>query len=213
MPRAATPTGPLEGNGSVRSVNLPAPPRHRALPIALAAILLLASGCATSTKASRPATSPAKRSSAARPTPQRPGGSAAAQRCAELVPLIERVATETRVELAMLVGIVRTESNFRNDVTSRVGARGLAQVMPSTARAKRCGDLADPYENVLCGARVLKGFVDYYRGDLILGLSGYNAGHAMPNRARRTREMPANIDYVEKVLWARSRFLDRGCDF
>lgn len=130
-----------------------------------------------------------------------------------MLPVIERVAAETRVEVAMLVGIVRTESNFRNDVTSRVGALGLAQVMPSTARAKQCGDLSEPYENVLCGARVLKGFVDYYRGDLILGLSGYNAGHAMPNRARRTREMPANIDYVEKVLWARSRYLDRGCDF
>jgi len=106
-----------------------------------------------------------------------------------------------------MVGIVRTESNFRNDVTSKAGAKGLSQVMPATAKAKKCGDLNDPYENVLCGARVLKAFIDYYKGDLLLGLSGYNAGHGMPGKAKRTSELPANTGYIEKVLWARARYL------
>jgi soluble lytic murein transglycosylase-like protein len=181
-----------------------------ALLSSLAATL---AGCASSAPAARKDTAARGKPHATRRPALATGATAASQRCSELMPLIARVSQETEVELAMLVGILRTESNFRNDVQSRVGARGLAQVMPSTARAKKCGDLTDPYQNVLCGARVLKAFVEYYRGDLILGLSGYNAGHAMPNQARRTREMPANTDYVEKVLWARARFLDRGCDF
>lgn len=112
-----------------------------------------------------------------------------------------------------MVGLVRAESNFRNDVTSPVGARGLAQVMPATARARKCGDLTDPYQNLICGAKVLAAFLKYYGSDLYLGLSGYNAGHAMPNRARENGALPANADYIEQVLWGRSRFLARGCDF
>ncbi|HOI09105.1 MAG TPA: transglycosylase SLT domain-containing protein [Myxococcota bacterium] len=186
------------------------------LPATLALLAGLAAalaGCASSAPAARKDAAARGKPPATRRPALATGATAASQRCSELMPLIARVSQETEVELAMLVGILRTESNFRNDVRSRVGAQGLAQVMPSTARAKKCGDLGDPYQNVLCGARVLKGFVEYYRGDLILGLSGYNAGHAMPNQARRTRELPANTDYVEKVLWARARFLDRGCDF
>lgn len=193
--------------GSRQIARLPA---ALALAAGLAAML---AGCASSAPAARKDAPFGKKPPATRRSAVGAGATTASQRCSELMPLIARVSQETEVELAMLVGILRTESNFRNDVQSRVGARGLAQVMPSTARAKKCGDLADPYQNVLCGARVLKAFVDYYRGDLILGLSGYNAGHAMPNQARRTRELPANADYVEKVLWARARFLDRGCDF
>jgi len=115
--------------------------------------------------------------------------------------------------MALLVGIVRAESNFRKDARSSAGAMGLTQVMRATAKAKNCGSLADPYENLECGARVLASFMKYYNGSLILGLSGYNAGHGMPNAARREKKLPTNFDYVETVLWARSRFLYRGCDF
>lgn len=142
-----------------------------------------------------------------------PGRSEASRRCEELLPLIEKVAKESGLDTALLVGIVRTESNFRNDVRSGVGARGLTQCMPATARAKKCGPLEDPYENLKCGARVIQAFLKYYDNSVYLGLSGYNAGHGMPNRARKTKELPSNVDYVEKVLAASSRFQSRGCDF
>jgi len=127
--------------------------------------------------------------------------------------LVRRAAAEARIDPALLVGVVRAESNFRNDVRSSANAIGLTQVLPSTARGKSCGDLSDPYENLLCGGRVLAGFLRYYGEDLLLGLSGYNAGHAMPNQAQKKSELPANLDYVESVLWARAIFLSRGCDF
>lgn len=139
--------------------------------------------------------------------------SSAGKRCQELLPLIEKGAKTVGVDVALMVGIIRTESNFRNDVKSNVGAVGLTQCMPATAKAKKCGPLSDPYENILCGARVIQGFMKYYKNSLYLALSGYNAGHGMPDRARKTSTLPANVDYIEKVLWARSRYLKRGCDF
>ena len=113
----------------------------------------------------------------------------------------------------MLFGIVRVKSNFRNDVRSRAGALGLTQCMPKTAKGKKCGPLSDEYENLKCGARVFMAFLNYYDGSVYLGLSGYNAGHGMPGTARRNSELPANIEYVEKVLQAAARFESRGCEF
>lgn len=143
----------------------------------------------------------------------RTGASKASQRCARLLPLIRKAAREEGVETSLLVGVIRTESNFRNDVKSSAGAIGLTQCMRATARAKKCGNLSVPYQNLKCGARVLAAFLKYYDGSLVLGLSGYNAGHGMPNAARKEKKLPSNIEYVETVLWARSRFLYLGCDF
>lgn len=137
----------------------------------------------------------------------------ASERCRDLLPLIRQAAGDAGLEPALLVGLVRTESNFRPDARSPVGALGLTQVMPLTGRAKKCGDLRDPVQNLRCGARVLRAFLEWYRGDLYLGLSGYNAGHGMPDRASRERRLPGNAEYVESVLWGRARFLNRGCEF
>ncbi len=127
--------------------------------------------------------------------------------------MIRQAASEAKMEPALLVGLVRTESNFRPEARSPVGALGLTQVMPLTGRAKKCGNLRDPMENLRCGVRVLQAFLAWYKGDVYLSLSGYNAGHGMPDRAARKKGLPANTDYVESVLWGRSRFLNHGCKF
>ncbi len=147
--------------------------------------------------------------------PAQPGtaNSEASSRCRDLLPLIQQAADEAHVDPALLVGVVRTESNFRNDARSGVGAIGLTQCMRATAKAKRCGDLDQPIENLRCGARVLAAFLEYYGGNVYLGLSGYNAGHSMPDRAKALRILPSNVEYVEDVLWARSRYLAEGCAF
>lgn len=174
----------------------------------LAAALTLA-GCAGS-RAQLQATSAKKRPAASATSPR--ATSQASERCRDLLPLIEKAAEEGRIEPALLVGIVRTESNFRADARSPVGAQGLTQVMPATGRAKKCGNLDDPEENLRCGARVLASFLEHYRGDLYLGLSGYNAGHAMPDKARKETRVPRNFQYVEDVLRARARYLRFGCE-
>lgn len=135
------------------------------------------------------------------------------ERCEALLPLLEKASKETGVELPLLVGVVRVESSFRTDARSSAGGRGLTQVIEATAKAYKCGDLDDPYQNILCGARVLKSLLDACDGDLILALSAYNAGLATIREVRAARSLPFNMLYVESVLWSRSRFMINGCKF
>ena len=73
------------------------------------------------------------------------------KRCKKLQPLVAKKATEYGVDRALVNGIIRVESRFNPEAVSRVGASGLMQVMPSTAKGLRCGDLFDPEENIDCG--------------------------------------------------------------
>ena len=134
-----------------------------------------------------------------------------AGRCEDFLPLLDEASEEHHVDAALLVGIVRVESSFRPAVVSRAGAVGLMQVMPMNGRNLSCGDLTDPESNITCGVKVLKGFMRYYDGDIVYALSGYNAGFAQPNRARREGRLPNNHSYVEKVLAARTSYLRHGC--
>lgn len=134
-----------------------------------------------------------------------------AERCRQVIPLFKDAARRHKLEVGLLVGIARVESGFRPTVVSRAGAVGLMQVMPSTGRHFRCGDLYNVVNNAECGARVLRRYIDRYDGDITYGLSAYNAGFRVPNRARKKRRLPKNIGYVEKVLKARARYLRKGC--
>jgi len=176
---------------------------------------LVGTSCASTTPtASTPSSSATPRTAASLSDRVSAGRSpSASDRCRQFLPFIEEAAREFRIDPALLVGLVRTESNFRPDARSPVGALGLTQVLPTTARAKQCGDLLDPKENLRCGAKVLRAFLEWYRGDLYLGLSGYNAGHGLPNRAAREGTLPGNVDYVESVLWGAARFQRKGCAF
>ncbi len=93
------------------------------------------------------------------------------------------------LEPEIFYALVREESYFSADISSHVGAVGLAQLMPATAaevaRAMRLENpiLTDPATNLTLGARYLRGLIDRF-DSLQDALLGYNAG---PTRARRWR--------------------------
>ena len=124
---------------------------------------------------------------------------------------MQEAARKAKVDLALLVGLVRIESNFRPDVRSSAGAIGLTQVMPQTGKANGCGNLWDPKENLECGARVLNRFLKFYDGKEVLGLSAYHAGHIYAMKAKKSSMLPQNAEYVERVLEAASKFRYFGC--
>ena len=137
--------------------------------------------------------------------------SSTTKRCKKLLPLIKKAANKVGIDYALLVGLVRIESNFHPKIRSRAGAIGLTQVMPTTARMFNCKDVYDPYQNLLCGARAFRSFLKYYNGNIMLALSGYNAGHFYPDQAMGKKKLPKNFRYVEEVLRARSHFIRYGC--
>jgi soluble lytic murein transglycosylase-like protein len=86
----------------------------------------------------------------------------------------ERAARETGLPLSMLVAVGQVESNLRADAESAAGARGLLQLMPSTAAALEL-NVDDPDSNVLAGALYLRQMLDRF-GSTDLALAAYNAG-------------------------------------
>jgi len=121
--------------------------------------------------------------------------------------LIEREATEYGVDPYLLAALIRQESSFMPDATSRAGARGLMQLMPSTARgvARRLGiewsdDLLGVGDaNLHVGTAHLAALLDGYDQDIVLALAAYNAGGRPVARWRRYPEADDPFRFVERV--------------
>lgn len=97
------------------------------------------------------------------------------------------------LEPELLASLVLTESSFRKDVVSHVGAIGPAQVRPEYW-SNFCGssDLLDPAENIYCGAQVLSHLMDRCGDDTVCALTAYNIGPY-------GQEVQAGRRYVSKV--------------
>jgi soluble lytic murein transglycosylase-like protein len=92
---------------------------------------------------------------------------------------IEEAAAKERLEPALLKAIIQVESNFNHKAVSRVGAKGLMQLMPFTAKEmgkQKALDSHDPRANVLAGARYFRGLINQFEGDVKLAVAAYNAG-------------------------------------
>lgn len=112
---------------------------------------------------------------------------------ADLAATIFDVALEERVDPELAFRLVRLESNFNPRAVSRVGAIGLAQLMPSTAvqfdRSVTREKLYDPETNVRIGFRYLRRLIGQY-DDVRLALLAYNLGEAAVDRARKAGQDP-----------------------
>jgi soluble lytic murein transglycosylase len=122
------------------------------------------------------------------------------------MPFRKEVVARTKeigLDAAYVYGLIRQESRFIMDARSTVGASGLMQVMPATARwtAKKLEipytpDLiADRDTNIAIGTGYLKLVLDDLEGSQPLAAAAYNAG---PSRPRRWREGPN----LEPAVWA-----------
>lgn len=117
--------------------------------------------------------------------------------------LIETVALKHGIDPALVHAVIATESNYRPRATSRVGARGLMQVMPATARdlgVRSAGALFDPKQNVEAGVKYLKVLLERFDGDLPTALAAYNAGPGAVSKHDGIPPYPETRKYVRKVL-------------
>ncbi len=114
--------------------------------------------------------------------------------------LILRSAQKHQLDPLIIYLVMREESGFNHRAVSRVGARGLMQLMPATARRLGVRNIHDPGENVEAGTRYLKGLIDLYQGDVNLALAAYNAGEqAVARYGRRVPPYRETQSYVRRI--------------
>ena len=89
---------------------------------------------------------------------------------------IDEAAAATGLPPELIVAVIYHESGGNPRAVSRAGARGLMQLMPRTARGLGVSDPFDPRQNIMGGARYLRGQLDRFNGNLALALAAYNAG-------------------------------------
>ncbi len=127
--------------------------------------------------------------------------------------LAQQAARENAIDEAWVFGLMRQESRFVNVARSSVGASGLMQIMPATARwiAKRLGikkfhprEMQDPARNIQFGAYYLKHVQTTLDGSPVLATAAYNAGPGRAQRWRDTRPMEAAV-YIESIPFAETR--------
>ena len=92
------------------------------------------------------------------------------------------------------------ESDFVPTAVSRVGALGLMQLMPQTARSMGVTDPFDPRQNILGGSRYLRVLANRFEGDLILTTAAYNAGGGAVQRYGGIPPFAETQRYVRRVL-------------
>jgi len=112
---------------------------------------------------------------------------------------ILRAGRKHEVSPALIKAVIHAESAFDPDATSRVGAGGLMQLMPVTAREMGVRDRFNPAQNITGGTRYLKHLMGRF-GDLELAVAAYNAG---PEAVRRHGGVPPYREtraYVRNVL-------------
>lgn len=122
---------------------------------------------------------------------------------------IDSVAMLADYDRDMIVSVIAIESEGNPRATSPVGARGLMQLMPSTAKYLGVKDSTDPFQNILGGTKYLKKLEDQYGfEDTQEALIAYNMG---PARARRFLSQYEAKDhaYVKRVMLVYNKIQDR----
>jgi soluble lytic murein transglycosylase-like protein len=112
---------------------------------------------------------------------------------------VQELSARFDLSPALIEALVWQESRWRADARSPVGARGLAQLMPGTAR-----DLGvnpdDPFANLEGGARYLREQLDRFDGDIEKALAAYNAGPGRVERAGGIPRIRETQTYVAAIM-------------
>jgi hypothetical protein len=114
--------------------------------------------------------------------------------------IIFRAGEKQGVDPRFIHAVIKQESRYDPKAVSYVGAQGLMQMMPATA--KRFG-LKDPFDattNVEAGTKYLKWLLKRFNGDVSLALAGYNAGEGSVDKYKGMPPYSETQNYVKKIV-------------
>ena len=114
----------------------------------------------------------------------------------------EEIAAAARshgIEEAIVRAIIHAESAFNPNALSRVGAQGLMQLMPGTARRFKVSNAFDAGQNIEGGVQYLAWLLKRFDGDLTLAAAGYNAGEGAVDKYKGVPPYKETQVYVQRV--------------
>jgi soluble lytic murein transglycosylase-like protein len=112
---------------------------------------------------------------------------------------VAELAAKYDISPRLLEAVVWQESRWRTGAVSPVGARGLAQLMPGTARQMGVNP-HDPNSNLEGGARYLRMQLDAFGGDIEKALAAYNAGPGRVHAAGGIPRIRETQNYVASIM-------------
>ena len=118
---------------------------------------------------------------------------------AELEALAEEAAQQYGIRPELVRAVIETESNYRTEAVSHVGALGPMQLMPATAKSLGIEDPGDARQNIFGGTQYLSKLLDRFNGNVALALASYNAGPTVVSRHKGIPPYGETRGYVSKI--------------
>lgn len=119
---------------------------------------------------------------------------------AEMREILTRAGALHNIDADLLASVVQAESNGNTLAVSRAGARGLMQLMPSTASDLGVRNSFAPEQNIGGGTAYLDQLLTRYRDNIVLALAAYNAGPAAVDRYHGIPPYAETRAYVARVI-------------
>ena len=114
--------------------------------------------------------------------------------------IIFRAGEKAGVDPRFIHAVIKQESKYNPKAVSYVGAEGLMQMMPATAKRFGLKDPFDPAANVAAGTKYLKWLLARFNGDVSLALAGYNAGEGAVDKYKGVPPFGETQNYVKKIV-------------
>lgn len=114
--------------------------------------------------------------------------------------ILHEAAAQYRLPFAFLKAVAKVESNFNPRAVSRAQAKGLMQLIDSTAESMSVEDPFDPRQSIFGGARYLRILANQFDGDMALTAAAYNSGPRRVQRLGRIPRIRETQRYVRRVL-------------
>lgn len=114
--------------------------------------------------------------------------------------IFEKAAQTYQVDVELLKAMAKAESGFNPNATSKSGAMGIMQLMPSTAKGLGVKDAYDPEQNIMGGAKYIASLLEKYDGNVSYALAAYNAGSGNVDQYGGIPPFEETQNYVAKIL-------------